>query len=426
MNILFTTLFLTLITGSFSVKVEVDAQVAQVEFRLDGHSVAVDTRAPWQQRIDFGSELAPHVLEAVAVDDEGREIGRAEQWVNLPQPDKTIEISLGGGGDGSPRSVRLITSSTTGTAATATSLLADNVEVEPEEDGSYVLPDLDPLLPHVLRASAQYADGMWAHRDLVFGGSFGGEVKTELTAVPINRRRRPKIEIIEQSYTVAGRPVRISSIDKPGHKIFVVADGNLKHWLATIPSSTSPTLFGRQSLLEKLATDRPDSKQDLFFVVRPTPERRGRGSNATDVYPVTQPLRITPAVPVDWHLTHLDVTADDPSSQHLADAVAVAGVRAAATQCPRAVLLLLSENGPDKSRFSPGEVRRFLETLRVPLVVWRWGSPPQADPWGPDVREMGNTKNLQAAIATLNGLLRQQWIVWLEGRYPIHLIEADG
>ena len=62
-------------------------------------------------------------------------------------------------------------------------------------------------------------------------------------------------------------------------------------------------------------------------------------------------------------------------AQRLADAAAVAGLQALAANRPRAVLVVLGEQPKDASRYDAETVRRYLESVRVPLVVWSLKGP---------------------------------------------------
>ncbi len=79
----FLTLFLGLFSGPQTVELRVAEPVAAVELRLDGRAAGILTRAPWKLEVDFGPELAPQQLEAVARDAAGNELGRLRRWVNV-------------------------------------------------------------------------------------------------------------------------------------------------------------------------------------------------------------------------------------------------------------------------------------------------------------------------------------------------------
>lgn len=420
MKIVFTTLFLALVVGTHNVRVEIDGEPSRVVFSLDGVEVATDETPPWRARFDFGNVLVSHEIEVVAFDGEGSEMGRATQWVNLPRADAALEIVVDRDDEGRPASARLVTASAAGEKPRATHLTLDGETIDAGPEDEYPLPKLDLEAPHFLRAAAIFPNGELATADLSVGGTYGGEFTTRLTAVPVVSGKRPKPADLAGVIRVDGEPARIEAVEKEGAKVFVVADGALNHVLPTIRPSARFSGRGRA-----LIPERPDPKLDLIMVVRPVPVRSGWGRRAVEVFSTTLPLKITSAAPIDWHLTSLNVAEHDTSAQRLADAVAVAGVRAAGTQCPRVVLLLLSGEPQDLSDFDPGEVRRFLDDLHVPLVVLRWGEPLPSDPWG-EVIAMGDRRNLRPAMVEVRGALNSQWIAWIEGQHPLHRIEVRG
>lgn len=123
-----------------------------------------------------------------------------------------------------------------------------------------------------------------------------------------------------------------------------------------------------------------------------------------------------------WIL-HQEVTLPGMSSRlRVADAVAVAGLQAAAGNRRRAVLLVLADDADDESRFEAAAVRRYLASLAVPLYVWRLGSEDANPEWGPG-EQIGNFRNLQRAARRLEKALESQRIVWLEGRHLVNRIE---
>jgi len=59
-----------------------EPRIARVEYRLDGRPVGAAKRPPFAARVDFGELPAPHLLEAVAFDAAGAEVGRDGLTVN--------------------------------------------------------------------------------------------------------------------------------------------------------------------------------------------------------------------------------------------------------------------------------------------------------------------------------------------------------
>ncbi len=93
----FVTFFLGLHLGSQVVEVAVTEEVAAVRIELDEQLVGTMVGEPWQLVCDFGTELAPHKLVAVAVDAAGSELDRAERSINLPRQPAEATIALEGG-----------------------------------------------------------------------------------------------------------------------------------------------------------------------------------------------------------------------------------------------------------------------------------------------------------------------------------------
>ena len=126
--------------------------------------------------------------------------------------------------------------------------------------------------------------------------------------------------------------------------------------------------------------------------------------------------------------------APGTGERRFADAVAVAGVSAAANGSRRAVVLVLGEGDQDHSSRTAGSIRHYLERIHVPLYVWSLSreKPPQRPPaaeWGEfaDISTVGKLHD--AASRVQNDLMRQS-IVSIEGRHlpqDITLVDAgDG
>ena len=64
----FVTLFLSLLSGTHEVQVAVDGPVSSVVVLVDQRVIGELTGPPWMIRCDFGEELKPHELVAVAYD----------------------------------------------------------------------------------------------------------------------------------------------------------------------------------------------------------------------------------------------------------------------------------------------------------------------------------------------------------------------
>ena len=113
--------------------------------------------------------------------------------------------------------------------------------------------------------------------------------------------------------------------------------------------------------------------------------------------------------------------------QHLADAMAVAGLAASAEGRRRAVVLVLGEGKPEEhSARSAAEVRAFLEMLQVPVVVWSGGrSVRRAEDW-PAGAPIPTMLQVKQAVHKLEVLLDEQVVVWLTGRHLPSQVRFDA
>jgi len=181
--IAFVTLLLGLVSGPRPVEVASAGEVAEVVILLDGAEVARLRGDERQATVDFGS-LAPHLLEAVARDARGHELGRARQVINLPRgmaaaaAEWAVEASSGG----LPTVVRLVYETVWPGGVEALEATLDGVWLAVAADGLVELPPYDPGEPHLLAGSVRFASGASANAELAFGGRFGETVQTELTS----------------------------------------------------------------------------------------------------------------------------------------------------------------------------------------------------------------------------------------------------
>jgi hypothetical protein len=117
-------------------------------------------------------------------------------------------------------------------------------------------------------------------------------------------------------------------------------------------------------------------------------------------------------------------------SERLADAVAIAGLTAAASSRRRAVIVIVGSGACDASEAPPALTRRFLEHLRVPLHIWSVApDEPAPEGWGEPV-DISSRTRLDKAVRKLLEELESQRVVWLRGTYLPNEIslspEAEG
>jgi hypothetical protein len=98
------------------------------------------------------------------------------------------------------------------------------------------------------------------------------------------------------------------------------------------------------------------------------------------IMPLTRPFAFSNA---DAFKAVVARVAAPRPAKHLSytDAVAAAGLRAAAIQRPRAVVLILGERPRDDSELSPPQVREYLSAIGVPLFVWSLAPRAAAPGW---------------------------------------------
>ena len=417
--IVFVTLLLGLISGVYPIEVTVSGPVAAVEFTLDGASVGRLEHPPWVQKIDLGADILPHQLVARALDAEGKEIASATQWINLPRPPAEVQIVLESDGQRAPRTARLTWQSVNGVNPTSIDLTLDGEPLTVDGSGRAALPPKDLSSLHVLSAELWFPPGVTAHRDVAYGGQYGSEVSTELTALPVRVRpgaALPPAPGLAGWFALGSRPLTADAVENGPGKVIVVR----------VPSG--------QEISDKLAaSNRRLSYLDFRDRMRLGPEDRVRFLSLA-----SSPYRQS-KIPAELFGLSRELTSKDggvfwllsgytylnppkAGEQRIADAVAVAGLQAAAGNDRRAVVLVLGRNEPDASRYAPAVVRRYLAAIHVPLFVWSlYGADtPAAGAWaqgGEPVEDISSVPKLEAAVARLKTELEDQTIVWLDGRH---------
>jgi len=168
------------------------------------------------------------------------------------------------------------------------------------------------------------------------------------------------------------------------------------------------------------------SEQSLRFLW-PFSRHRQSDRASYDLFPRSQE-HLPRQGGVFWLLASANQPPFPLAEQRLADAVAVAGMTAAARDRRRAVVLLLSESPRDASQFSPRAVRRYLSALQVPLHVWSVAkrvSPEVEAAWG-DVESVYQRRRFERAARKLADSVDAQRIVWLEGLHLPQEIELGA
>ncbi|MBD3871263.1 MAG: hypothetical protein IFJ97_07890 [Acidobacteria bacterium] len=424
----FLSLFLWLMTDVHPVKVAVEPGVASVEIFLDGEGIGVAIEPEWEVECDFGDRLRPHELVAVARDETGRELGRAVQLVNLPRADAEVEIVFEGESREAPTALRVITESAERLEPLAVFVTFDGLMLRGDGHGRFPLPSYDSSRIHIVSAEGYFPEGVTARRDVTFGGAYGGMVATELTAVPVilEDRRDLTTQELRGLLRARGEVLTVAAVEHQGGRVYMVRDhgawslfSRLGHALDARNPSTRVD-FSREVVRigqgARAIEEIPPGK-DRFYLVVPNPAL----ARGLAIYPIIRPFSIQ-RWGLPWLATHVRTPLDAVPDQRLADAVAVAGLRAAADGCPRTVVLVVGREGTNHSGFRPAAVREYLKTLHVPLAVWSTEAEKTLTLWGEAVAAGGVSRLGKASRRMLKDL-RLQWIVWVEGSHLPHEIK---
>ena len=414
--IAFASLFLGLLHGVKPVEVVVGREVASVELVLDGEAVTTLDGPPWAREVDFGAELAPRHLQAVAFDAAGRELGRVSQWLNLPREPAVASVVLEPPAAGEPRVARVSWESMAGAEPKSATASLDGEPLAVSDPRRIELPAVDESYLHLLHVELAFEDHVISRVDLTFGGAYADEVSTEITALAIRAtsepRRPPAAAGVQGWFTKGGESLEVITIEKGAAEVVVVADRAFPRFVAPGERYKPP-----KSL--RLAGD-----QKVRFVG--TVSERSEGVATTfNLFP-TSPAYDGALGDLYQLLTRVSYQAgDDPP--RLASAVAVAGLAAFRGRSRRAVVIVPSDKPSADASLAPAQARRYLERLAVPLVVWNpeSGSASHLEAWG-EVRQVGSLKQLAAAFKELSEQLDRQWVVWLDGRHLPQEIELSA
>ena len=416
-QLVFVTVFLGLVAGRQPVEMLVPADVAKVELRLDGRAVATMTAPPWRATVDFGDELLPHRLEAVALDGSGETIASALQKVNASNPPKELQLALDESGGRSR--ARILWSHLDATKPEEIKARIDGKPVEVARDLSIALPVKSDDRVHLLEVSVRTAK-QESDAQLVFGAMFTGTSTSELTALPV--RLRAKNARLEDVICTAGdQAVRAVAVDDLPAQVIIVRDPSTTETAARLSivgrrqmNTMAMGVAGEGSMYLALG----DQVRFLWPV-----GRAGEGGVRSILFPPSRWYSAADNLDVHTLLTALSVPLTAKDKQY-ADAVAVAALQAAQSQRPRAVVLVIGSDYRDASRLTPAAARTYAKRLGVPLYVWSLAPTPPAE-WGV-ATEIGTVEKLRSAIGLLRRDLDAQRVLWVEGDYLAHEVAVKS
>ncbi len=418
--------FITLLLGALvaeptQIRLQVHRDVVAVDLRLDGRSLGTLREAPWELEVDFGEELLPHRLEAVAFAGNGKEIGRARQWVNLAPKGSGVAIVLDRDRSTGSVTARLSWESLSqdNEPVTAT-VLFDGEALAVDDPRVIELPAHDPERLHHLEVELEFPGALRSTAEITFGGHYGDTVSSELTAFAIAlepRRELPAVEemqgwFLSQNRSAPDLPLPVHSAEKGLAEIVFVLSPSAREFLRPYPRRDGKP---PRPLLSK-------DHRLRFVGVHPVLVTRDEGPFV--VFPRSAEVR-TRVVGLRRILSTLELPVGPPEEARIADAVAVAGSFAHQSGRRRAVVLIATGDSEDASQFSPVRVRRYLESLGVPFRVWNPElGRKEAGRWGA-ASNISTNSLLDGAYRELRKALDRQRIVWLSGSYlPQTLVVA--
>ncbi len=428
----FITLFLGLLAGPRPVELAAGDAVAAVELSLDGRRVARLEGAPWSTTVDLGPELLPHRLEAVAFDAAGRPLERARKLINTSSSNYAAAIALDPVAGAARRTGRIVWQAVLDRRPTVLDARFSGEELAVDAAGRFTLPPHDPGKRHAIEVTLGFKDGRSVHADLIFGGGFGERVTSSLTAVPITSPRSRAsgatpwtVGEVEGWLERDGEPLAVFAAGaEPGKLILLRDEGVIRElgWLRRRLAGFGPR--------------RAEQSEHLTYSVIAISPRPVAGHEGTfklaelgrlDRKYGLRPLLLSNEPLVARGRGEVKLRRRG-AGQKLWESLAVAGLNAAATNRPRAVLLLLGVAPEDESLLAAAQAIRYLTSVRVPLFVWT----PLAETL--ERLELGDTARTASGLSGLEETIRRiavelasQTVVWVKGEHlpaEISLSEA--
>lgn len=421
----FASLLLGLLSGPIRVELAVDPTVAAVVLELDGERAAELAAPPWQAELSLDDRLRPRRLAAVALDAHGREIDRVTRLLNLDRPPGEVDYVLHRNSSGWVTMLSLAWKPRAGDSPRRTAVALDGRQIGIDDPQRIFPPPLDPARLHILEAVAEYGDGLVTRDRIGVGGPVLGDGSARLTPVMATlgeTSREPQAAGVSARRVDSGQPVRVVGVERGEAEIVFVRDGDVARVVARLGPSrpTSGALSGaRDAQAARVLHAVPFADDEWVRILHPP--RSMRRAGAIEAHRVAVPLVSDHPgrFGLFWQLKNVDEGQGETTPVPLADAVAVAGDRAASAGRRRAVVLLLTADSRDEgSLLDPERARAYLAELGVPLEVWilgRGGAPPTA--WGSAVGVRG-LPGLEKAMVRLRARLETQRIIWVDG---IHL-----
>lgn len=444
----FLTLFLGLVAGPQEVAVSVSDDVQVVELRLN-HEVVGRLEAPtWKTTLDFGDRPAPSWLDAVAYDVAGREVARSRQALNVPRPSAEASLLVHRGSREESRYVgQLVWEDALGGSLSFVDFALDSRPFEVERPERFSLPDPGFGRASLLEADLAFTSGTEASAQTVYGAPALEVVGAELTAVPMRGRRRASPDQIEDYLQGPDGRLRVVGTEREASSLVVLKGDGVSQALLAMNtpfgdpeehSSSTPvrrtTLVYTRSIATDAAAEAPNRRwtalpfpaRQSVVVMRPFARARSGRSVDLELFAVS-PTISKPPGGLLWLLnTDVEVPGLEPALR-LADAVAVAGLKAAEHNRRRAVLVVLESVPDDQSRITLDAALDYLASLGVPAHVWQLVDGEEAELIHPRATPVANYRQLRRAYERLQADFSSQRTAWVAGRFlPHEIAVAEG
>jgi hypothetical protein len=398
-QIVFLSLFLGLVSGPQPIDLHVVDPIQSVRILVDGREVKTLSQPPWHAVLDFGKDIVPRELVAVGYDSNGNEVGRAVQILNVPRPTADFEIVLEPRNAAAALRFRHLANARPKKAA----MTVDGTPLRVDKNLRAVLPALDPEVPHVIAAQIEFDDGFIARRELVLAGGVSDNVGSQLTPIAVRANRSDPPPSFEDCFSMRGAIVRTAAVEKPLGLVIIVQDPDPRS------ARLLAGLWGRDSIA-RTAIFGSDTAEEILW---PIAKRFVDVAQTSLLFEHTNYLDAATHPVVSILTTAYAGAAPSSEPLQFADAVAVAGVKAVAGGLRRAVILVAGSESPDASRHDPLVVRRYLDSIGVPLFVWSLHESPElAAAWG-DVEEITSAGDLRRAVDHVRAALNSQRIAWV-------------
>ena len=393
-DLLFTYLLLGLVSGKQAIELHAGADIKAIQIVLGGQEIARMTQPPWRTDIDLGSELVPRKLEAVGFDANGNEVARISQLINLPAPRGEVEILREKDG------VQLRAHNLEFAPVRSVKVTFDGAPLSVDSTFRAKFPETDWSRPHVIAAQMQFKNGLTAQREVVLeGATFSDTLESQLTQVMLTKSGNDDPPSLDGCLSIGGSPIEARPAEDRGAIVMFVRDPDPRDPIRSLRMPGAPRV---------LTTLAADTHAEILW---PIAKRFALETESSLLFAHTKEFSNINVIAL--LLGHEAYRRDDV--RRYGEAVAVAGLRALADGRRRAVVYVLNPKYPaSRDDFDPRVVRRYLESIGVPLFVWSVDGPRPdlISTWGA-VDDVSSPAQLSAAVLRLRRTLSDQRTVWV-------------